>query len=260
MQEFLSRVVNTLAERLEDVQSIVLQGSQTDPEIVDMWSDYDLLVVLKPDACIDEAAFTEAIHRIGRVVGRETHRQQNTLLYRTALQWQSSVDLLDAKVRTYQNWTGDRPSTPPVILFDGLRTAASKKSGASDGLPVSPTGGDIDATWFKYFMAGKKFCRHDNLIGMHLLLDLVRAYLVCEMIARDNRLRTTIHRRGQSEHLPDPVKLTRLDETDTQGVLDYLSDLAHEYDGRLLSTTEGYTSRYLVVQDYIVRSKAHLSQ
>lgn len=127
MQEFLSRVVSTLAERLEDVQSIVLQGSQTDPEIVDMWSDYDLLVVLKPDACIDEAAFTEAIHRIGRVVGRETHRQQNTLLYRTALQWQSSVDLLDAKVRTYQNWTGDRPSTPPVILFDSLRTAASKK-------------------------------------------------------------------------------------------------------------------------------------
>lgn len=117
----------------------------------------------------------------------------------------------------------------------------------------------INPTWFKYIGAINKFCRHDNLIGMHLLLDLIREYLVLEMVERDRRKNTKIHRYRDHECLPGPINLSQIDESDTTRLLDYIAKLACAYDQKLVSMVDGYTSRVHWAPEYIERSKAHLS-
>lgn len=94
---------------------------------------------------------------------------------------------------------------------------------------------------------------------MHLLLDLIREYLVLEMVERDRRKNTNIHRYGDHECLPGPIQLSQIDASDTTKFLDYIAKLACAYDQKLVSMADGYTGRVHWVLEDIERSKAHLS-
>jgi hypothetical protein len=60
--------------------------------------------------------------------------------------------------------------------------------------------------------------------------------------------------------LPDAIKLSHIDESDTGRVLDYIAKLAYAYDHKLASLIDGYASRYDSIREYIERSKVHLSR
>ncbi len=260
MSRFLTHVITTLTEGLAEIQAILLYGSQQNLESVDMWSDYDLRIVLKPEAVIDETGFVEAIHTVGVVVGAELYPGTDSVLYRAAIEFESSIRLLDAMVAAYKEWESTQLRDHFVIVFGDLGSSATSSTplvpNTRFGLDDTP----FNPTWFKYFAAIKKFCRHDNLVGIHLLLDLIREYLVLEMVERDNREKTNIHRYGGDERLPEPINLSHIDESDTKRVLDYIGQLALLYDQKLVFMVEGYTSRLHGVLAYIAQSKAKLTQ
>lgn len=79
------------------------------------------------------------------------------------------------------------------------------------------------------------------------------------MVERDQRKKTNIHRYGDHERLPAAIQLSKIDESDTMRVLDYIANLAVSYDQKLVDLIGGYTSRVPWVVEYIERSKAHLS-
>lgn len=85
---------------------------------------------------------------------------------------------------------------------------------------------------------------------MHLLLDLIREYLVLE---RDQRKITNIHRYGDQERLRSAIQLSQIDESDTARTLDYIEKLAAAYDQKLVTLVEG-------VVEHIEQSKAHVSR
>ena len=114
---------------------------------------------------------------------------------------------------------------------------------------------EINRIWFKYMMVIKKFARRDNLIGMHLLLDLIRDYLVVKMVERDMRESTNIHRFGYAEQLPAAIKLARINESDTGRIFDYIAELARETDKKLEANVKDYRSRYQRLSAYIEASK-----
>lgn len=258
MNQFLTHVVNRLSESFEGIQAIVLRGSQQNSQEVDMWSDYDLLVVMNPLVSINENKFIKAVNIIGLVVGSELYSGHDSVLYRTAIEFKSSIELLDATVCSYQEWVHTEPPESQKIVFGQIVLSGATHKSPLRNESFSPNERQINPTWFKYFGAIKRFCRNDNLIGMHLLLDLIREYLVLEMIDRDNRRKTNIHRFGDNERLPDAIKLSHIAESDKEMVLDYIAKLAYEYDQKLSSMIVGYTSRYHLVMEYIERSKAHL--
>lgn len=114
-------------------------------------------------------------------------------------------------------------------------------------------------TWFKFLYAIKKFARNDHLIGLHLLLDLIRDYLVVEMIERDIIHGTNVHRFGYEEQLPPHIRLSQLDITDKLGVFDFIAKLAYEYDKKLVCNVKGYVSRYSQVTKFLEESKQHIA-
>jgi hypothetical protein len=248
-------VVSGITENLKGVRGIVLRGShQTDAE-VDLWSDTDLLIILNEDFPINEQEIIESINAIGCVVGSEMYRySEQSLLYRTAVAVDSSIHLLDAHFCSYKEWilTESQKDQSSTIIYGDLEL--------SERIPnitehFSFESYESNNTWFKYFMAIKKFARNDNLIGLHLLLDLVRDYLVVVMIERDIRHGTNLHRFGFEEQLPIAIRLSQLDISDKRGIFDYIAKLAYEYDKKLMSNVKGYTSRYKQVANYVEESK-----
>jgi hypothetical protein len=258
MNEFLTHVIKVLSARVEGIQAMILRGSQQNHQVVDMWSDYDILMVLNPSTSIDESEFLNAVNDIGFVVGSESYGGENSILCRVAVEFEGSLQLLDISGCSYQEWATTAPPESQEIVLGNIELSPVRRMPRVTDEVFKADDRNINPTWFKYLMTIKKFCRDDNLIGMHLLLDLVREYLVLRMVTRDNLHKTSIHRFGDNEHLPDSIKLSQIDDSDKEKILDYIARLAYEYDEQLVSMVEGYTSRYSLIQDYINHSKACL--
>ena len=73
----------------------------------------------------------------------------------------------------------------------------------------------IDKTCFIFYESLKRFSRKDNLIGLYLTLDLIREYLVLEMIDRDIDIGTNIHHFVISESLTKVLNLELLQTSKT---------------------------------------------
>ncbi|RKN83936.1 hypothetical protein [Paenibacillus ginsengarvi] len=254
MDRFLSFVVKAITESVKDVKGIVLKGSRQTEALVDIWSDYDLEVVLKPGAAVCEQEALRAADRIGLVVGSEIYRHgEHAFLYRTAIEYESQIYLLDMQLSAYTEWIAHQEG-PFTVLYGELELGEAVQQGDATGHDPFASY-EYEAVWFKYFIAIKRLARHDYLIGLHLLLDLVREYLVVVMIERDAERGTTIHRHGYGERLPAAMDLTLLDTSDPVKVFDFIANVAYEYDNKLVRYIKGYASRYEQVAGYIEQTK-----
>ena len=218
------------------------------------------MVILQPEMDVDENQFVQAHERMGFVVGSEMHRGKESLLYRTAISFETSIQLLDASVCSYNKWVSaeagkDQLST---VIYGQIASGEQIKAPVA-GYSFDISESEINRIWFKYMTAIKKFARRDNLIGMHLLLDLVRDYLVVEMVERDMRENTHIHRFGYAEQLPASIKLSSINEADTGRILDYIAELARETDKKLAANVKGYRSRYPWLSAYIEAYREHVA-
>lgn len=101
--------------------------------------------------------------------------------------------LADADVWAYEDVRGTDSEVCRTVLSDGRRIDVSiSGAGRIDGLCPAP---DNDVR-FIAALAASKLGRGDQLIGGHLLLELLRACLVVAMQLRDRDLGTTVHRAG----------------------------------------------------------------
>jgi hypothetical protein len=255
LNTFLSHVINKITTNIKGVKAIVLSGSQQTESIVDLWSDTDLLVILDPGFSTDEQQFIQIIKEFGFVVGSELHKpSEQSIMYRTAIEFECSVQLLDVQICSYTDWIliESKKNQSYTIVYGQIDIDERTEETVED---YSFDSYESNSTWFKYFIAIKKFARKDNLVGMHLLMDLIKEYLVVEMIERDIKHRTNIHRFGYEEQLPDTVKLSYVDGSDKVQIFDYIKRLAYEYDKKLMSNIKGYISKYPQIADFIEKSK-----
>lgn len=255
MNKFLRHVIDTLAANVTGIRAMVLRGSQQTGDEVDLWSDIDLEVILELEMKVDETQFIKAHDKIGFVVGSESYSKKDEFFYRTAIAFESSIHLLDATVYSYDQWVSVEAFSPKssTIVYGQIEIGKIGKEIAVD-YSFDPYNDRIHQTWFLYIGTIKKFARNDNLIGMHLLLDLIREYLVVEMIERDIRQNTHIHRFGYGERLPDSIKLSQIDESDKVKIFEYIDRLAYEYDKKLSENLKDYISRYEMVSKFIDKS------
>lgn len=256
MNEFLHYLIEEIVHKYSGIKAVLLKGSKLKVVETDFWSDTDLLVVLEPDLDINEEIIKDTIGAIGSVIGSEVLIDTDSIVYRTVIDTAHSIELLDITFCTYTRWlTKESCSSVQSTLIYGDILIDKTKVAISEEYSVQYTLGYIESVWFKYFITIKKFARHDHLIGMHLLLDLIKEYLVIEMVERDIAHKTNIHRYGGNEKLPDGLKLSIIDESNIKGICDYIKTLAYEYDMKLQKHIINYRSRYDKVAFYIEETK-----
>ncbi|MEO3946708.1 hypothetical protein [Gorillibacterium sp. CAU 1737] len=263
MTDFLEHVLSHLVKQVKELKALVLRGSrQSDLDAeTDSWSDTDLLIVLNPAAELQKERLFQVIDELGFVIGKEIQGvSEQSVLYRAAIEYEGAVHLLDAHFCSYEEWVSteayrDQAST---LLYGSLEWAEERRPAAPMPNPFEAYASD--ETWFKYFIAIKKFVRQDHLIGLHLLLDLVREYLVVEMLERDKQHGTNIHRFGYGELLPSSLQLSSVDVSRKEELYAYMGRLACAYDAKLLANQEGYRSKAALVIAYLEQAKASLER
>ena len=150
-----------------------------------------------------------------------------------------TVALVDLKVQTFDFWQSEK--------------GGKEESTLKPDFAPKYRGERVDEIWLKFFLCVNKFMRNDHLIGLHLLLDLLRDYLVLELEIRDQLKGTNIHRFGDAESLPEKIDPINIDYQNRRATLTYIKDLAKTYDGRLRGGFPHYESRIESLNDYIAK-------
>lgn len=204
------------------VASVQLIGSRKQPLLTDQWSDIDLETVLHRHLKITMQPLEELTNHLGTVIGREMLVHKNEVVCRMALQIQQSIEMVDLKLISQH-----------TVNHRAIRNAPQWEA------------------WFKLFLATKKLMRKDNLMGMHLLMDVMRTILEIQMQQRDQIKGTNFHRFGADEAVQQILHLDDLQLTDTQSITHYLKLIAQTLDEQLAEHSTDYTLKSQYLAQYL---------
>ena len=234
MNQLLKQYVSALSgEGKHKVKSIFLTGSKADGEGLDFYSDTDIILVLDEGEILRNEAWWSCIRQLGTVIAKEEFYSEESGTFRLILVRDEKIERLDLSILSYEAWMKKefRASDALQLLYGEALPIKRTKAAPVFSFPSAE---DLSAKshriWFLLFECVKKFMRKDNLIGLHLLLDILREYLVLCMIRRDVELQTNIHRMGQSESLAASIQFDKLMYQHPFALLDYVGNLATEID------------------------------
>ncbi|MCI4668894.1 MAG: hypothetical protein MRZ79_12225 [Bacteroidia bacterium] len=234
-----------------EVRSIVLVGSRLQAEHVDFWSDTDLLLCVSPASEIQADHFLAALSKLGEPIAKELYLSPDKLSLRIIISTDTGIQKLDISVF---HSTIKSPTLAFQLLWGELPTFE----------PHSDTTKKIsqkaDQIWFLFYECVKKFMRSDHLIGLHLLLELIREYLVFQMINRDQERGTHIHRFGYQEQLPREIELAQINYHHKPSLLNYLEKLAEFMDLEMEKQLQSYSSKLHFYKRYLENGRKYLNE
>ncbi|MDX1939606.1 MAG: hypothetical protein SFU99_03595 [Saprospiraceae bacterium] len=245
------------------IKTILLVGSKLDPSNVDFWSDTDIIIILNPTEVIDKEQIENIILKIGRRIGKEEYSSANVMTQRLVIEKKNRIERLDLKICTYDAWAIQAHSIDnqhKILFGDPLNVELEHKKLIREVIKIEYNSDEIDQIWFLFFECVKKFMRNDHLIGLHLLLDLLRSYLVMKMLERDIIYNTNIHKIGYREKLPEEIEINRIDYMNKEKVLNYIEKLAIEFDKEFLKQHKEYQSRVGAFLKYMKESKKNIKE
>ncbi|MEM7512332.1 MAG: hypothetical protein AAF388_15465 [Bacteroidota bacterium] len=261
MQSFIQGVCIHLLQKYEgDIEYILLTGSQLRPKSTDFWSDVDLVITLREWR---EFNFGDWLHHLSTfypIIAQEIHHSQESATLRLIMNIDDDVAFLDIGLYSEKKWMEKWPNkTGGYKILYGPSLPEKKQIQHSPKPVFTYSQKKISHIWFLFFQTVKKFMRSDNLIGLHLMLELVREYLVIEMIERDVAKGTHIHRSGDNELLDTSISSLELPfETPAQN-LEYLLKLATAFDQKWRQHLSNYQSRLSLFEQYVADSLDKLS-
>jgi len=257
MKEFIDslRQINYLKDK---ILSIYLKGSRQDMSQVDYWSDTDIIIVLKDDYKIIEELEHALDEFFSPIMAKELYVHKGGIGYRVITTIGDRIKQYDLQVLEDilgANYLKDEMTC--IYGIDNSITSSIEPTQISNEVYNEKM---IQEVWFKYFECVKKFSRNDNLIGMHLLFDLLKEYLVLNMVKRDIKTNTRVHRFGYSEKLQSNLDMNLLNSEKTTDKLGFILRLAKVYDDELAKLHSEYQTRYAVLELHIKASLEHLEQ
>ncbi|MBB4077992.1 putative nucleotidyltransferase [Lewinella aquimaris] len=243
------------------INSIILVGSKLEDSKSDFWSDTDLIVVLKRGEAIEKEQIEKVVLGIGEIVGKEEYRTKDNIIQRLVVSFNNLIEKIDLKIITYEGWinTESQTTTQSKLLYGkSIPKSIKRNETLSKGGRNGENLERINRIWFVLFECIKKFMRNDNLIGLHLLLQLLSEYLVLRMQERDVKYTTNIHRMGYNEKLPKCLEFEQLNYRDKWAILSYIESLSIELDKQLGNQYSGYESRIKIFKEYLIKARKTL--
>lgn len=170
--------MSNLLAGLVKADEIKFHGSLNNPAELDAFSDVDMQISLSGNAPVN-------IEKIFAVVSKEF-----------------------APVFGYETISHSRKDAIRLCLENGMRFdlvfryPSDKEPQAEDNATLVKVNGVASQFWFIASIILVKLGRRDNLVAAHLVLEMCQLIVVIQMILRDDKKDTNIHRFGDGEHVP----------------------------------------------------------
>lgn len=255
MKKIETMLLNRIKEIDPDLMAVYLKGSKIDGRESDYWSDLDLLLV--SGASDIHIAYTEMLDEIFHPIhAKQLYLYENCITYRVTSGLASVVqfDIQVVNLDFFNKYESDLLLDVKQVYGEKRRRETARKSTVEYAHQYNEE--SINNSWFLFYEAVKKIARCDNLIGLHLVFDLIREYLVLEMVDRDIAKGTNIHRYGTNEKLPDELDMRLLQTESSIDKLKFIAALSLAFDSKLSQLHKGYMSRCELFAEHINRSIA----
>jgi len=173
-----------------------------------------------------------------RVCFNNYHRLDFTLINADHFQHTTLNDACKVLYSKDPNGSKDLISIPAKSKF----TAPNKKE--VDEL--------INKFWFMGVVAVGKIARKDYLVGSHLALEMAQNCIVLQMMIRDKKKGTNIHRVGESEETEIFSGLMReKSESLPNQIIELINDSAINFDKLAKEYSPEYVERYPIFKEWI---------
>ena len=188
-----------------DVLALAVFGSYLQPQThLDIWSDLDILLVVRDEAMERFYPGVDWLAPLGSVSAHESSSgafQNTTRLCFEDLRRIDLVVTTESGLEQVKDW-------PRVPFWKDVQVLFSRSAQVHQGLsrtferpelplvPAEQFETMANRFWFKGVMAVQKVARYDLLIAYHLTLDMVRDCCLVGMMLRDRAEGTDHHRQG----------------------------------------------------------------
>jgi hypothetical protein len=203
-QETTIEDLRRVLEPDEGVRALVLFGTAVQPSEQDAWSDVDLLLVVDERARERFYPATDWLAPLGELYTWEQSSNPFTSVTRACFTDFRRIDF----VITTESALEQVSAWPGVPFWRGARSLFSRSPQVDRVLartfaaPVPPLIAPeefqamVNGFWFKGMLAVTKVVRNDQLIALHLALEMAQDCCVLGMLLRDRLEGTAHHRHG----------------------------------------------------------------
>ena len=199
-----------------NADEIMIEGSLQRPAELDLYSDVDMKILLRDNTPINTEVLLESVAaEFAPVLGFEVISHLREDAVRVCLENGMRFDLV-------------------------FRYPSDKEPVAEDESFSCKIYNVVNQFWFFAAMVLVKLGRKDNLIAAHLSLELCQLLIVIQMLVRDNKKGTAVHRFGDSEIVSAPFNLGN-DTADE--ILAMLLSAAIKMDNELERLNLGYAKK-----------------
>lgn len=197
--------LSTFFRRDRRVRALVLTGSMATPgATVDDWSDVDLKIILAAAALPEYYDSVAWVARFGELLASDRVESDYGKTLRLCLTPFRRFDLTfipESVLKTAATLRSNPFGGNRRIVWSRLPKLNCLIASIPPPAPfVDPSGAQLrkiaEDFWFKAAIAIAKAARRDLLVALHLALDLQRDCLLLQMLLRDRRLGTNVHRFG----------------------------------------------------------------
>ena len=250
-----AQAVEQLSQRFKrepGARAFILSGSLSAAgDQADFWSDVDVKIIMADPAIDRYYLSTGWLAPLGRLIGAERQKNDLTKTLRVCLEGFQRFDLTfiaESALQEPSSWK-ENPLYPSyLVIWSKLADIQTRIASLPYPVPYQELSPEeieelVDAFWFKASLAIRKVVRNDLLIGLHLALDLARDSLVLQMIRRDQKERTTIHRTGDWGNALASRFSWRNQNEASQEILSFVKSSCEIFDELASSLLPSYESR-----------------
>jgi len=222
MDKWQINAAKKMTDFLQDVfkvEKVEVYGSVLDWELLDVFSDVDMNVFLQKDVEFNSQEFINVASEKFGILGYQVHKHEGRDLFRLCFEngWRFDISFFYQKVK----------ECPMAESFEC----------SVDSL--------VKDFWFCASMVLTKLGRGDYLIASHLALGLCQQIIVLQMIVRDYKKGTHIHRFGDKENVPvfDGLFSATCEGDAKSKILNMLFVAAEQMDKAAMELSERYTCK-----------------
>lgn len=228
--------IKKLFSNYNSVHGLAISGS-LNTDIVDIWSDIDLIVVVEDDKIPEFANDLGWLKPLGTIFAYQNKGDEYSTTIRVVFEDFKRTDFVFTTVSALKAIV----QSPRSNLWQNIKVIYSdseviKTLLDSEYIPEKPKEFSkkqfqdlVNNFWFISSLSLSKVIRKDLLVALHLALDLYKECLLLAILIRDKETGTTLHKTGgmgndlaKSIHIP-------LKDTSQEAILDLLKQCGQEF-------------------------------
>lgn len=253
-KQSLEHMCNIL-KGLPETSTIILKGSLAmDTKIADKWSDIDLLVILENDSLDKYYSSLSWIQQMGKIFAIQKFKSEESATLRICFDDFSRFDIVLAeKLHIREISFGSRIKVLYSDIADIEEIILNQPKNDKFQVPTKTQFEEMaNNLWFLAISAVSKIIRGDYLVGSHLALEMAQNCVVLQMMIRDKRKGTTVHRTGDCEYVQIISNSGYLESLQMPvNILKLIDRSGFEFDRLAKEYSEDYIGKYEKLTEWL---------